>query len=106
MCMLDHERGRQIMRYKANFQRQSRWGNYFSNNIVNKIIVANVIVFMLQVMFRPQFTSIFALSPRAVVHDFHFWQLLTYMFLHGGFFHLFFNMLITWFFGSTGSGLL
>ncbi len=89
------------MRYNASFQRRPGWRNYISNNIVNKIIVANVIVFLLQVIFRPQFTSIFALTPRAVVHDFYFWQLLTYMFLHGGFFHLFINMLITWFFGSA-----
>jgi membrane associated rhomboid family serine protease len=27
------------------------------------------------------------------------WQLVTYMFLHGGFFHLFFNMLALWMFG-------
>jgi membrane associated rhomboid family serine protease len=27
------------------------------------------------------------------------WQLITYMFLHGGFFHLFFNMLALWMFG-------
>jgi membrane associated rhomboid family serine protease len=27
------------------------------------------------------------------------WQILTYMFLHGGFFHLFFNMLMLWMFG-------
>jgi membrane associated rhomboid family serine protease len=27
------------------------------------------------------------------------WQLFTYMFLHGGFFHLFFNMLALWMFG-------
>lgn len=29
------------------------------------------------------------------------WQPLTYMFLHGGIFHLIFNMLVLWMFGST-----
>lgn len=89
------------MRYNSNYQRRPSWGNYFSNNIVSKIIAANVIVFLLQVIFRPQFTNIFALIPRDVVQNFYFWQPLTYMFLHGGFFHLFFNMLMTWFLGST-----
>jgi len=30
---------------------------------------------------------------------FHVWQVVTYMFLHGGFWHLFFNMLMLWMFG-------
>jgi membrane associated rhomboid family serine protease len=89
------------MRYHSNYEPRPARGSFFSNSIVNKIIVANVVIFLLQVMFRPQFTNLFALTPRAVIQDFYFWQLLTYMFLHGGFFHLFFNMLITWFFGST-----
>ncbi|MDR2839834.1 MAG: rhomboid family intramembrane serine protease [Paludibacter sp.] len=31
---------------------------------------------------------------------FQIWQMLTYMFMHGGFFHLFFNMLALYMFGS------
>ncbi len=32
---------------------------------------------------------------------FHFWQPLTYMFMHGSFEHLFFNMFSLWMFGAT-----
>ena len=32
---------------------------------------------------------------------FHSWQYITYMFLHGGFSHLFFNMFALWMFGRT-----
>jgi membrane associated rhomboid family serine protease len=32
---------------------------------------------------------------------FHIWQPLTYMFMHGGFSHLFFNMFSLWMFGRT-----
>ena len=32
---------------------------------------------------------------------FHFWQPITYMFFHGGFTHLFFNMFALWMFGNT-----
>lgn len=41
----------------------------------------------------------FGLIPRAVVHG-HIYQLLTYAFIHAGFGHLFFNMLMLWMFGS------
>jgi membrane associated rhomboid family serine protease len=40
-----------------------------------------------------------ALRAQDVVHG-HIYQLLTYGFVHGGFFHLFFNMLMLWMFGS------
>ena len=32
---------------------------------------------------------------------FHFWQFFTYMFMHGGFMHLFFNMYSLWLFGTV-----
>jgi membrane associated rhomboid family serine protease len=41
-----------------------------------------------------RYLSLFPLGP-----DFLPWQVVTYMFLHGGFFHLFFNMLMLWMFG-------
>jgi membrane associated rhomboid family serine protease len=41
----------------------------------------------------------FGLIPNDVVHG-RIYQLLTYAFLHAGFFHLFFNMLMLWMFGS------
>ncbi|MBK8552512.1 MAG: rhomboid family intramembrane serine protease [Ignavibacteria bacterium] len=55
-------------------------------------------------------TKYFALNPLKPVLfnengqilqlSFYPWQLITYMFLHGDFFHLFFNMLMLWMFGA------
>jgi membrane associated rhomboid family serine protease len=42
-----------------------------------------------------------ALRPYDVVHHFAIWQLVTYLFLHGGVMHLLFNMLTLWMFGVT-----
>jgi membrane associated rhomboid family serine protease len=42
-----------------------------------------------------------ALAPAAVVFHFAIWQLVTYLFIHGGLMHLLFNMLSLWMFGST-----
>lgn len=41
----------------------------------------------------------FGLVPVDVVHG-YLWQLVTYSFLHGGVFHIFFNMLSFWFIGA------
>src|SRR5690606_12189968 len=36
----------------------------------------------------------------AVTENFYLWQLATYMFLHGGFMHILFNMFALWMFGG------
>lgn len=63
------------------------------------LIGANVVVFVAQVLF-PIVTALLGLHPALVVHSFWIWQLATYMFLHGGIFHIVFNMLALWMFGA------
>ena len=40
------------------------------------------------------------LIPWLVIHYFFVWQLFTYLFLHGGWFHIIFNLFALWMFGS------
>jgi membrane associated rhomboid family serine protease len=72
------------------------------------LIGANVVMFVAQSVF-PALTEVFglhpawvipALSTRAAEHAFWVWQPATYMFLHGGVFHILFNMLALWMFGA------
>jgi membrane associated rhomboid family serine protease len=67
------------------------------------LIGANVVVFILQVL-TDQYgwgvTRAFGLQPIAVLRSFRVWELATYMFLHGGAFHILFNMLALWMFGA------
>jgi len=42
----------------------------------------------------------FGLRPVAVTHLFAVWQLFTYLFLHGGIWHVLINMLFLWMFGA------
>lgn len=75
--------------------------------VVKKLVYANVGVFfafaLLKIFARPLAAALlhlFAVVPRDVVFSFHFWQPVTYLFLHGGFWHLFFNMFALWMFGA------
>ncbi len=63
---------------------------------VLRIIVANVVVFFLQQTI-PAINSL--LELRAVGLLWRPWTLVSYMFLHGGFSHIFWNMLGLYFFG-------
>jgi membrane associated rhomboid family serine protease len=44
--------------------------------------------------------TLFGIVPALVLQKAFVWQLVTYMFLHGGFFHIFLNMFALWMFGG------
>jgi len=70
---------------------------------VKWLLIANTAVFILTGLLGSSFAddiSLLALAPVAVVYHFAIWQLATYLFLHGGVWHLVFNMLTLWMFGS------
>ena len=63
---------------------------------VKRLIVANVIVFAAQ-NFVPGLTNLLAFEPLfAFMHP---WTIITYMFVHGGMWHILFNMVTLGFFG-------
>jgi membrane associated rhomboid family serine protease len=83
------------------FSQHQRFGAP-GGGVVTKIIVANALVFLLQIiLIRTPFDRFMALSPRLVLTRGYVWQLVTYMFLHGDLFHLAINMFIIWMFGRT-----
>jgi len=66
--------------------------------VTTLLIAANAVVFLLLVA-APGLLTSFALWP--VGAGFQPWQLLTYAFLHGGLFHIAFNMFALYMFGSA-----
>jgi membrane associated rhomboid family serine protease len=77
----------------------------FSNG-VKWLVIANVAIYLIDffgsMMRGDQIFSSLVLMPAAVVRG-AVWQLVTYMFLHslGSFWHILFNMLTLWMFGSA-----
>ena len=68
------------------------------------IMIICGVVYVLQtlggVQFETALRNSFGLVPAAVTSAFYVWQMATYIFLHGGFFHLLFNMFALWMFGT------
>ena len=74
---------------------------FWSSGVVSKIVIINIAVFILEILLsNTNFIIYLGLSPRLVITRGFVWQILTYMFLHGGFWHLALNMFIIWMFGN------
>ena len=77
--------------------------------MVLNLMIANAVVFLATMLFdeRELYTNfaLFNIDFRCIGQEgmslFQPWQPLTYMFMHGGFSHLFFNMFSLWMFGRT-----
>jgi membrane associated rhomboid family serine protease len=65
---------------------------------VKYLLLVNVGVFLLEFLWGSDLINLFGLTPALVKKGF-VWQFFTYMFLHGGFFHILFNMFALWMFG-------
>lgn len=72
--------------------------------MVKKLMIINAAVFILQLIinqFQPGLIDgHFGLDHIGLIHKFKIWQLFTYMFLHGGFLHIFFNLFALWMFSG------
>jgi len=95
------------MRYSTRYRLNAFFGASGFPSGVKWLIISNTAVFVAMFLLaRDELTvrTIFdwlALSPHNVVRNFRIWQLGTYLFLHGGLWHLLFNMLTLWMFGAT-----
>lgn len=68
--------------------------------VVKNLLIINGIMFLATLSFESWLIRYGALFPLGSGY-FQFHQVLTHLFLHGSFLHLFFNMLVLWSFGSV-----
>jgi membrane associated rhomboid family serine protease len=68
---------------------------------VKVLLIINVAVFIAQMVAWSPLVRYFGLIPADVFAKLRIWQFVTYMFLHGDFFHILLNMLVLWMFGSA-----
>jgi len=91
-----------------NYSRPSPFSGFkFFPPVIKALLLSNIVIYLLASFFALFYIHgqplvvyidlIFALFPLG--NGFHFWQLLTYMFMHAGLMHLLFNMFALWMFG-------
>ncbi|HMK75423.1 MAG TPA: rhomboid family intramembrane serine protease [Thermodesulfobacteriota bacterium] len=68
--------------------------------VIKNLMIIMGAVFLVQMLVRGWIELYFGLVPILVWKKYFLWQLVTYMFLHGGFFHILFNLLAFWMFGG------
>lgn len=66
---------------------------------VKYLIIANVAMFLVSIVYPPVIGYL-GLRPADVIQQYFAWQIVTYMFLHGGILHILLNMLALWMFGT------
>ncbi len=84
-----------------NTTQRSQWGigSGGVTQAVKMLLIANGIGYVLQMFVGRPMLYYLGLIPRLAWSQFFVWQFVSYMFLHGGFFHLVINMYALWVFG-------
>ena len=85
-----------------NYYDNGQRGGFLSSlpTVTKNLIIINVIIFVATLINEDFMIGTFALFyPPS--RFFHWWQVITHMFMHGGFWHIFFNMYTLLIFGSV-----
>lgn len=74
--------------------------------VTKNLLIVNVVAFLLTYLFGKDASGGYVLNELLGLHffmasDFQIYQLITYMFMHGGFEHILFNMFALWMFGCV-----
>ncbi|MCX7880431.1 MAG: rhomboid family intramembrane serine protease [Ignavibacteria bacterium] len=91
------------------FFKNGFWGGALFPPVIKALLIINVAIFLFEFLFlniyhiegvplSRYFAKYFYLNP-IQGDNFFIWQLITYQFIHGGIFHLFFNLFALWMFG-------
>ena len=93
--------------YGGSYGGQVRFALPALTPVVKWLLIVNVVVFVASYMIPALgnlFFMGFSVLPETVGMSLQVWRLITYQFLHGGFWHIIWNMLILYFFGPMLEG--
>jgi membrane associated rhomboid family serine protease len=106
MGLYDRDYTRQENDSRSSYAPQMNFGLPFLTPAIKGLLIANIAVYLLNIITsapnQPGLTlleTLFAVRPDSPLLTIQLWRLITYQFLHGGFGHIFFNMLWLLFLG-------
>ncbi len=105
MSIYDRDYARE--QYGGSYGRQVRFALPPLTPVVKWLLIINVVVFVASYMIPALgnlFFIWFSVLPETVGMSLQIWRLISYQFLHGGFWHIVLNMLILYFFGPMLEG--
>ena len=98
------------MVYRRDFRRGAKMIRKRNRlSVTNMLIIVNVIlffIFMIFSLFYSNLIEFIAIKSSDILSGQHIWTIITSMFMHGGFFHLFVNMLSLFFLGSLAEQII
>ena len=81
----------------------SQYNNpFFLTYGVKILLFINIFAFLFTFLYHDKYIifQLFGLVPNFIFNKLFIWQLFTYLFIHGSFFHILFNMFVLWIFGK------
>lgn len=94
---------------RRDFRRQKGSVKVSKYSVTTILIFVNVLAFFLFLIlsfFIPSFFDFIAIKPSSILSGQYLWTIITSMFMHGGFFHLFVNMFSLFFLGSLAERII
>lgn len=88
--------------YQSSFSRQNYFGPRLFTDAIKILVSINFIIFVLQYISGTErvLFQLFGIVPKNTWGQFMIWQPFTYLFFHGGIWHVLMNMFVLWMFGS------
>ena len=91
-----------MINYNRNFDVNNKFNSSFFTDGIKLLISINFLIFLLQSISNQEriLFQLFGIVPSNTVFNFMIWQPFTYLFFHGGIWHVLINMFVLWMFGS------
>ena len=88
--------------YQSSFSRGNYFGPRLFTDAIKLLVSINVVIFVLQTISGQEriLFQLFGIVPRDTWSQLMIWQPFTYLFFHGGIWHVLINMFVLWMFGS------
>ncbi|MFL3051402.1 MAG: rhomboid family intramembrane serine protease [Candidatus Neomarinimicrobiota bacterium] len=88
--------------YQSSFSRGNYFGPRLFTDAIKLLVSINFLVFLLQTISGQEriLFQLFGMVPKNTWSQLMIWQPFTYLFFHGGIWHVLINMFVLWMFGS------